>query len=54
MIPEHFAPLKFEFRYITLLGFQERVVGLSTIRIRMLGTYSGFPGSLYPGRIKIF
>ena len=42
MIPEHYASLKSEFRYITLLGFQERVVALSAIRIKDAGDILGF------------
>lgn len=42
MIPEHYASLKSEFRYITLLGFQERVVAMSAIRIKDTGDILGF------------
>jgi hypothetical protein len=42
MIPEHYASLKSEFRYITLLGFQERVVALSAIRIKDARDILGF------------
>lgn len=42
MIPEHYASLKSEFCYITLLGFQERVVALSAIRIKDAGDILGF------------
>ena len=42
MIPEHYAPMKSEFRYIILLGFQKRVVALSAIRIKGAGDILGF------------
>jgi hypothetical protein len=42
MIPENYASMKSEFRYITLLGFQERIVALSAIRIKDAGDILGF------------
>jgi hypothetical protein len=42
MIPENYASMKSEFRYIALLGFQERIVALSAIRIKDAGDILGF------------